>query len=275
MTKSEALIEAVSAADLPAGKANAVRRSFSGYAGENFLPIAEILASLPDHKQYVEVLPGVPLFSAKSPVAVEIVNDYGKNVTSLFRILRTPKLLRRFCQVRRVLSDMLLDEWRLVGGYINHEPSKFWRVCAYYQLIRQLFTRGQQLQDSLWDNARERDFKVFRNTWSKSLYKWMSQVDALLPNIHGRLMRVQYEHNTWHRIFELYDDPNTLFWIDGRGDLIRACTKDNEAVLPQVLRHVKGKFAIFYWAPSDELPKSLRRWGVEDLPGESCLVVKE
>jgi hypothetical protein len=272
MTKSSLLAEAVKSSALDADKRKKLRRMFNGYVAGDLLPISEILAALPKHKQYVELLPGMPLFAAKSSVAVEIVNDRFKHVVSLFRVLRTPKLLRRFCQVQATLDDMEFDEWRLLGAFINHERSKFWQACAYYHLLRQLFLRGRTTQASLWGASYDRNYRVFNNRWSKVLYKWMSEIDEILPDLHGRLMRVQYEYNSWHHMLELYDDPNTLFWIDGRADIINACAKEDLS-FTKMLKQVKGHFALLFWGT--DLPKTLRKWDIVKLPGESCLVIKE
>ncbi len=43
--------------------------------------------------------------------------------------------------------------------------------------------------------------------------RWLSCIERL-PEVHLRLQRVQIEHDTWERVVDRYDTPETLFYLD-------------------------------------------------------------
>ncbi len=160
------------------------------------LPLtSQIAALLPPQKIYVEVFGGAAaVIFTKPPFPVEVYNDYDSRLVNLFRVLRDEA---KYAQLVK-LSQNLVAEKDCADDVVQA-----WR---FFVVARQHI---QGRVGSIWQYAH----------WStqeglaRLVQQWIGDI-PLAPELHGRVMRIQIEHNTTQRIFKLYDTPETCFFCD-------------------------------------------------------------
>jgi hypothetical protein len=82
-----------------------------------------------------------------------------------------------------------------------------------------------------------------------ALIQGLELLDPYLPSLHGRLMRVQYENNQYHKILESFDSVNTLFWVDVP---LTAGQDDNTDEVVNALQQLSQRagHVTLYWRPN-------------------------
>lgn len=164
----------------------------------------------------VSLVGGAPLFLGNAPYPVEVYNDLDSAVLYLFEVLRRD-------DQRKALHSMLnsvdraveLDDRPLLEGYrserlVDMDRIALWYVCASQLLSKQL----QKLRERKLFK-KNGDYEVFRRDGKASfLYRELKEVDSILPDLHGRLFRMQLEHYPIEKILQIYDGPDTLFLVD-------------------------------------------------------------
>jgi len=167
---------------------------------------AKILKLFPPHRVYVEPFGGgASLLFAKKPSPVEIYNDVDSGLVDLFRVLRDPT---RFEQFQRLVS---------LTPYSREEYCfcrETWEKCdedierAYRWFVVARMSFGGRFGRS-WGFAVSKSSRGMSSECSS----WLGAIEGL-PQVHGRLMRVQIEHSDFRRIIATYDTPETLFYCD-------------------------------------------------------------
>mgnify|MGYP000844648619 CR=1 FL=1 len=180
------------------------------YFGGKSKHLQYILPLIPPHKTYVEVFAGsLAVFFAKDPSPIEVVNDIDKYLVNFYRVLRHPvkakelenklKLTlysRAEFEEKRELwnSDLKLDDLDEVDQahafYVLHEQS----FGCYKKAFR--YSRSHT----------KRGIAGAVSTW------WLNV--SIFPDFHYRIKNAQIECRDFKQILEVYDTPDTFFYID-------------------------------------------------------------
>ena len=186
------------------------------------------------HKTYAEPFVGMGgiFLKRKKRPRVEVINDYGRDVANLFRILQ------------------------------RHYP-QFLEVVRFQLTVRAEFNRlADTNPDTLTDLERAARFLYLQSiafggrTYSRSFGVStehparfnLSRLEPMLENLHARLSGVSIECLDYAAFIERYDRAYTLFYLDppywncekdyGKN----LFSKDDFAVMAKQLAGIKGKF---------------------------------
>ncbi len=177
-------------------------------------PVTQLLEALPAHHCYVELgeCP-FPFFVAKPPSSIEVVNDHLGHVANFFAALRTPETLRSFVSYHRRFAVAQPGPGRLAAALtLDTDVAK--RAYAWFRLARLLFVEARSAAAKTLLPGSEPSSQLWcrREPLLRRFYTFLERIDKLLPDLHGRLLRVQYEsRGDTKRLIELYDAPDTLF----------------------------------------------------------------
>lgn len=154
------------------------------------------------HVTYVEPFcGGAALLYAKSPSAVEILNDIDDGVVDFFCVLRDRALFERlhhaltFTLWSRSELEMCARTWKDVDDLVE-------RVRRWFVVVRQSFTH-EVCPDADWLCSKKEN----------EAERFSALVDDLLRYAR-RLRKVQIERGSFERVMRLYDDEETLFYCD-------------------------------------------------------------
>ncbi len=204
--------------------------------------LSAIGAVLPDKHTYVELFGGgAPLFMSRPPAAVEVLNDSDHHVINFFDQLREPESFNWFFLLTRMFP---------VNAYIH--PTLLRKV------LRQVEKEDAVISAYLW-------YYCLRQVWALSeratpttllgegtTFAALSAVDDCFPEIHGRLLRMQHESNSWSKILSIYDSEDTLFWVDPTehgNNSVHIGSKSEEGNFDTLLSRlgaVKGAVALYF-----------------------------
>ncbi len=181
-----------------------VQRPLLRYHGGKFRLGEWIISNLPPHHVYVEPFGGAAsVLLQKEPARIEVYNDLDQNVVNLFRVLRVPG---RAAELRRALELTLFSRAEFEDAFhlVENDPVE--------QARRLILRMGQSV-----GNKGRTDRSGWRTRTSKSRISpcdaW-SGWPAHMPAIVDRLRYTIIECLPWQRVFALYDDPATLFYLD-------------------------------------------------------------
>lgn len=246
--------------------------AFPYFGGKNS-HLAWLLPQLPATHTYVEVFGGsAAVLLNRPPSPNEVYNDANGHVVNFFRVLRDP-----------ALTDKLLEQLSLTpysrAEYVwayDDTTDPVERARRFYVRIRQSI------------NAKPSDRQWVAGNWAggvsaaaiKSRAWWNS-----MEGLHGvaeRLRRVEFEHCLWQVVFERYDSPNTLFYVDPPYGELRGAAVGNNNVygivftatqqmeLAERCKRLKGKVAVSGYAGMFEALYS--GWRVESAPAKQVKV---
>ena len=189
-----------------------------------------------DHGTYAEPfvgMGGIFLRRTSRPRA-EVINDYGRDVANLFRILQRhyPQFLEvlRFQLTTRVEFNRLVDT--------NPETlTDLERAARFLYLQRTAF--GGKVSGRNFGVASDRPGRFN-----------LSTLEPMLEDLHSRLAGVIIECLDFAEFIRRYDRPTTLFYLDppywgNEGDYGKALfSRDRFAELATALRALKGRFIL-------------------------------
>ena len=221
-------------------------------------PIRAALRELPKHHCYVEVgVPSFPLFVAKRPSPIEVVNDCEHHFRDFFGALRDPKRLKALVARHKRFAAQEPSLGRLVAS-LGLDKQRDEKIYVWFRLLLNLLAAGQRIvsRASLFP---ERIESV--QTWAERdpllqrFYALLRRIDTSMPELHGRLMRVQYEsRDSLSKLVEIYDGTDTAFFAYA----------PNAAAVKQ-LRGVRG--AVLLVGPDTRHPRQFRLRCIENGTG--------
>lgn len=203
------------------------------YIGGKNRIAAQIIATFPEHKTFVEVFAGgAQVFFHKAPSTVEVLNDIDGDVVTFFRVCQShfEELVRymRFIVASREWFDLLQSADPKTLTDVQRAARFFYlQKNAYAGLVRK-----RQFGYAITEPSR---FNPDR-------------LPELIEKTHERLARVQIENLPYEDILHRYDRPTTLFYLDppyfGR-KLYRFNFVDSDfPTLAERLKKVRGKFVL-------------------------------
>jgi DNA adenine methylase len=180
------------------------------YYGGKSVRLAKIIASkLPDHRIYCEPFGGAAgVLMAKNPSQVEIYNDLSNGMVTLFKVVRDEALYKEL--IRRLeLTPYARSEWQECQKIYN-SPS--WAALSdQVEKARIVYVNLAQSFTGTMTNG----------GWSFGGLKYASNVPTHFYNsieniaaVSKRLRNVQIECQDALKIFERWDGPDTLFYLD-------------------------------------------------------------
>ena len=174
-------------------------KPFNYFGGKHFL-LPKLLPLIPKHRCFVEVFGGgASLLFGHPRSKVEIYNDIDSALVDFFRVLQHPEESERLIEKLKVTpySRELYIEYR----DWQDETDRVERVYKWYFIALSCYS----------GDFTGKGWSMSKTASSAKRYK--NKVDKL-PRIIDRFRYVQVEHNTWERILEIYDGPETFFYLD-------------------------------------------------------------
>ena len=173
------------------------------YGGKSYMTKI-ILSHFPkDYDVYVEGFGGgVSVLFEKVQEGIEIYNDLGENVYSLFKCLSDKDM---FDKLKHRLdltpySHQLRDEYKkLLKDKLSLED----RAYYFIYVNRSSFNGVGGFSTNM----------SVRRNMSKSCSDYLSMIDKL-PNVHNRLSSVIIEHRDIMELLKKYDNERTFFYLD-------------------------------------------------------------
>ncbi len=146
---------------------------------------------------------GASLMFSKDPDGIEIYNDLGENVYSLFKVLSDKEAFQKMkerleltpysAQIREEFRELLKDTTLSIDDR------------AYY-FIYVNRTSFNGVGGFSFNNC-------VRRNMSKSVSDYLSMVDKL-PDVHNRLSRVLIEHRDIFDLIDKYDSEDVFMYLD-------------------------------------------------------------
>ena len=168
--------------------------------------VSTLLPLIPKHRTYVEVFGGAgALLFAKPRSAVEVYNDIDSGLVNLYRVLRDPESFQQLYK-KAVLTPYSREEFYAMRETWNQTEDPVERAYRFYVVARMSFSG---IFGRPWTLAVAQSSRGI----SSVVRKYLSALERL-PKIHQRLSVVQIEHLDFRRIFQLYDSPETFFYLD-------------------------------------------------------------
>jgi hypothetical protein len=241
------------------------------------LPAHDVVKLIPECRTYVELFGAVPWFCAKQPSKVEIYNDHLGLNYNLFSMWRDPKAMRVFCLMNRAIEA--IDESRAVEFVTDQETHIWFRSFAWFRMVHRFL--GAHLEHKqaagLFPGRNPKTYETFdtnNNPGLAQLYEAMRFADPVLPNIHGRLFRVQYEDYPWQKIVDIYDTPETVFVCDLQKKWFEQSGWESFEQFVTKINKVQGKVALLVHPEYYEMLAPFSRWVHYDTDDEVLVVTK-
>ena len=146
---------------------------------------------------------GASLLFSKQPNGVEIYNDLGENVYSLFKVLSDKEMFTRLKERLDLTyySAQLREEFKEL---IKRDDISIEDRAYYFIYINRTSFNGI--------GGFSTNMYVRRNM-SKSTSDFLSMIDGL-PEVHDRLSRVVIEHRDIFDLIDKYDAENVFMYLD-------------------------------------------------------------
>lgn len=208
-----------------------------------------ITKKLPNCHTYVELFgAGTSLLARRAPASVEVYNDHSSHVVNFFRVLRSPETFAWFFLLSRLFPVSTPLERRALRTFLQGtmEGDAVLMAYAWYCNLR------PQLPTYLLNSSDAPEEGVTTSI--------LAAVDNSFPWVRHRLMRVQYEHNSWQKVLDIYDSQGTLFWVDVPPRGFEHLSVESTHLLLRALNQVAGAVALYidHSDPNEIVAKLLR-----------------
>ena len=174
------------------------------YYGGKFFMKDFIISNFPSsYEIYVEGFGGsASILLSKTPTPIEIYNDLGDNVYSLYKVIGDEKLFHKLVEKMELLpySEKLRREFI---NDLNKKQSLFDRAYKFLYVNRASFNGVGGFSVSL----------TIRRGIVRSVADYIGMIENL-PEIHERFRSVIVEHRDILEIIEKYDREGTFFYLD-------------------------------------------------------------
>ncbi len=204
MESSTAIARAVvtePAADLTATRP---RRPALRYHGGKWRLASWVISNFRHHQYYVEPFGGAASVLLRKPRSYgEVYNDLDDEVVNLFRVLRDPakaSQLRQACALTAFARVEFFDAYEICDDPVER--------------ARRLVVRSFMGHGSSGVRKHRTGFRgtLFRQhtTPASDWVTWSEEVPLLIERLRGVII----ENRTASEIFDRYDSPDTLFYVD-------------------------------------------------------------
>lgn len=174
------------------------------YHGGKFRIAEWVIGQFPNHKTYVEPFGGgASVLLKKQPSAIEVYNDLDRDVVNLFRVLRN-HIQRRQLEEQLYLTPFARDEFYLAYEDISDPVEK----------ARRMIIRAQMGFGSAGATKGSTGFRMAGGRQKNYEIRLWDEYPNRLADFAKRLKNVLIENRDAKEIIKLYDDPETLFFID-------------------------------------------------------------
>jgi DNA adenine methylase len=157
-----------------------------------------ILPKFPKHRTYCEPFGGSgALLFAKRPSQREVYNDINAGLVNLFRVVKDTDLASRLCHQLLLTPNSRLEHAQCKRCYPSIDPVE--QARQFFVLVRQSYS------------------SIFAGSWGFSIVsKGTSFCSAakLVPPASRRLRNVTIENLDFAQLFDRYDAPDTLWYLD-------------------------------------------------------------
>ncbi|MCW5775461.1 MAG: DNA adenine methylase [Phycisphaeraceae bacterium] len=217
-----------------------------GWYGGKFSHLDWLLPLLPKCHHYCEPFAGsAAVLLNRPPSPIETYNDLDGEVCNFFRALREH---REALTEAIALTPFSREEFAIACD-LDPAQTPLERARRFYVRARQVRTGlAQTASVGRWANCKD----TSRASMSGVVSRWLGGVESL-PEIGGRLLRVQIENRPALDVIRLYDSKETLFYCDPpyvhdtRGDskaYMHEMTDEQHRELADALNSAKGMVAI-------------------------------
>ena len=174
------------------------------YGGKSYMT-DEIISHFPkDYSIYIEGFGGgASVLFAKEKDKLEIYNDLGRNVYSLFKVLSDKELFKQMKEKLDLTYYSADIRKEFIEDLKRNNLSLVDRAYKYFYVNRSSFNSVGGFSTSL----------CVRRNMSKSVSDYLSAIDGL-AEVHNRLSSVIIEHRDIFDLIEKYDDKNVFFYLD-------------------------------------------------------------
>lgn len=204
-----------------------------GWVGGKSRLAKDIIELFPKHTTYVEVFGGaLSVLYAKEPSKVEVVNDINSDLINLHRAIRNnPQTLQMYLNQMLISREIFSDiKYRRLQSKNNIEKAAF-----YLFLITQSF--GSKCEHFAMSKRGRKPKNIYRD------YSVFSK----------RLKGVVIENLSFEDIIVMYDNDDTLFYLDPPYVATEHYYKNTGGFginehkkLANMLRNINGKFILSY-----------------------------
>ena len=213
------------------------------------------------HQTYVEVFGGAAnILLNKKPSQIEIYNDIDDYIVSLFRVIRNPnkfltlKKLLEFTPYSRTEFLYLKEKFKNNNFNDIHPDPEISKAYIFYYLTLSSF-------------AAKKDTFAYTKSKKNKPKQYFNHLKKLIL-IKQRLENVIIENLDFQTIFEKYDSPNTLFYLDPPYFNIFNLysfdfSLDDHKRLIQCIKNAKGKIILSGYDNElyqNELPPTLNKF---------------
>lgn len=217
---------------------NKVTSPIKWFGGKHYLA-QEIISLLPSkYRTYVEPFGGGGhVLTQKHPSKVEVYNDIDADLVNFLMVLRSK---------REELTEALmsLPSSRFLCQFWQHEPlpeDDFERAIRWFYLLRQRISPKNATLVSGWRASKELNTATdYQNALTR------------LQAFEERWRNVMIECVDFRRMFDIYDSPETVFFVDppyvGKEDQYKGGFSFQDHVdLASILKNIQGKAIVTYY----------------------------
>lgn len=173
------------------------------YGGKSYMTNIIINQFPKDYEVYVEGFGGgASVMFQKEKTPLEVYNDLGENVYSLFKVLSDKDMFERLKEKLDLTyySEQLRNEFKQdLKGELSLED----RAYKFIFVNRSSFNGVGGFSTTM----------LARRNMSKSCSDYLSMIDKL-PEIHNRLSSVIIEHKDIFDLIDKYDKETTFMYLD-------------------------------------------------------------
>lgn len=188
-----------------------------------------VLSFFPKHRIYVEPFGGcASILLNKSPSDIEVYNDLNLDLYNLFRILREPEQAQSLIYA---IENTPFSQKEFKQAFRNTQNN--------IEKARRLFIRSQL---SFFDDGKPLDIQS--GNLMANLESW-NQQPKVIQHASKRLKNTIIENRDALEVLDLYDTPDTLFFIDY--PFSSEHLSDHETELINKLIGVKGSVILCGW----------------------------
>lgn len=191
-----------------------------------------IIPLIPPHELFVDVFCGaLGFFLAKPPSRAELINDFNGELVSFFRVVKYHEM-----ELQRELRFVTNSRADFFAYAEQPGLTDIQRAARWFIRLKNSFGGGG------------RSWAVQRKGGGGSNVSLANKKD-LLRLLADRLDSVTVENRDWRRCLELYDAPQTLFFLDppyvaGDCDNYAAWPQSSMVEMREVLRKIKGQWIL-------------------------------
>lgn len=233
---------------------------------------AKIVPLLPLGHTYVEPYGGAAsIMCARRPAPVEVYNDLDGNLVNLFRVFQDKDA---FAELRDRLrtTPYARDEFRLALDTLRRDDaSNVERAWAFFVAQNQGVGGRRHNNESGWGY----NVTASGRGMPRMCAGWNSRV-VHLPAWRRRFIRVQIDSRCALKIIEVYDTPNTIFYLDppyapetraagSRDEYATEAPQEHHEALIKLLFKIEGATALSgyptdLYSPLDAAGWDRREW---------------